>query len=320
VSSPDAPLGISYVLPLKWSSDEGLDELADYLHSLSGLVELIIVDGSPEPLFGAHRRLLGSYGRHLSPDARFACRNGKVAGVQTGVAAARWDSIVVADDDVRYRGDQLGLLAELLGRADLVRPLNVFGPMPWHARWDSSRTLINCALGADYPGTLAFRKACYQAAGGYDGDVLFENLELIRTLTEAGAVELRDRRLVVRRLPPSGRRFVQQRVRQAYDSAAQPARLAAELAVLPAMLLLRGRSWWLVVCAIGLAAAGRLRAGRQHFPADIPLWAPAWLVERGVCVWLALAMRLRGGAPYAGSRIRVAAHSRRQLRRRVSRR
>ena len=313
-------LRISYVLPLKWSSDEGLGELAGYLDSLRDLVELIIVDGSPEPLFGTHHRLLGGFGRHLAPAAGSACRNGKVAGVRTGVAAARWNSVVVADDDVRYRADQLELLAELLSRADLVRPLNVFGPMPWHARWDSARTLINCALGADYPGTLAFGKACFEAAGGYAGDVLFENLELIRTLTVAGAVELRDRRLVVRRLPPSGRRFAQQRVRQAYDSAAQPARLAAELAVLPAALLLRRRSWWLAGGAIGLAAAGRLRAGRQHFPADLPLWAPAWLLERGVCAWLALAMRLRGGVPYAGSRIRVSAHSRRYLRRALSRR
>jgi hypothetical protein len=313
-------LRISYVLPLKWSNDEGLDELAGYLDSVRELVELIVVDGSPEPLFGAHRRLLGGYGRHLPPDAGFGCRNGKVAGVRTGVAAARWDQVVVADDDVRYRPDQLTLVAELLNRADLVRPLNVFDPMPWHARWDSARTLINCALAADYPGTLAFRKACYQAAGGYDGDVLFENLELIRTLTVAGAVELRDRRLVVRRLPPNGRRFAQQRVRQAYDSAAQPARLAVELAVLPAALLLRGRSWWLALGAVGLAAAGRRRAGRQHFPADIPLWAPVWLLERGICAWLALAMRLRGGVPYAGTRIRIAAHSRRYLRGALTRR
>lgn len=309
------PLPISYVLPLKWSDDAGLAELARYLDSLRGLAEVIVVDGSAEQLYGAHRRAFGEHVRQLPPDPSFGCRNGKVAGVRTGVAAARQPYVVVADDDVRYRPEELALVERLLGRADLVRPLNVFDPMPWHARWDSARTLINCAAGADYPGTLAFRVACYRAAGGYDGDVLFENLELIRTLTAAGASELRDRRLVVRRLPPSVRRFVQQRVRQAYDSQAQPARLGAELAVLPAVLLLRRKSWLVAALVVGLATIGRLRAGRRHFPADVPLWAPAWVLERGICSWLALAVRLRGGVNYSGSRIRLAAHSARYLRR-----
>lgn len=309
------PLPISYVLPLKWADDDGLAELARYLDSLRGLAEVIVVDGSAEPLLSAHRRAFGEHVRQLLPDPRWACRNGKVAGVRTGVAAAHQPYVVVADDDVRYRPAELALVERLLSRADLVRPLNVFDPMPWHARWDSARTLINCAAGVDYPGTLAFRADCYRAAGGYDGDVLFENLELIRTLTVAGASELRDRRLVVRRLPPSTRRFAQQRVRQAYDSLAQPARLGAELAVLPAALLLRRRCWLVAVLAIGLAAIGRVRAGRRHFPADVPLWAPAWLAERGICSWLALALWLGGGVSYSGSRIRVAAHSTRYLRR-----
>ena len=318
VAACDRPLRISYVLPLKWSDDDGLAELLTYLDSLRDVVEVIVVDGSAEPLFSHHRRLLGEQVRHLSPDPDQACPNGKVAGVRTGVAAAKQDYIVVADDDVRYRPEQLELVERLLDQADLVRPLNVFFPMPWHARWDSARSLINCAVGADYPGTLAFRANCYRMTDGYAGDVLFENLELIRTLTAAGAVELRDRRLVVRRLPPTARRFAQQRVRQAYDSVAQPARLAAELAILPAAVLLRRRCWWLAALAVGLAGAGRLRAGRQHFPADVPLWAPAWLAERGVCSWLAMGLRLRGGVDYSGSRIRIAAHSMRCLRRRAT--
>jgi hypothetical protein len=318
VTTAVRPLRISYVLPLKWSDDDGLDELLAYLAALRDLVEVIVVDGSAEPLFSQHGRLLGEQVRHLAPDPDHACPNGKVAGVRTGVAVAKQDYIVVADDDVRYRPEQLELVERLLDRADLVRPLNVFLPMPWHARWDSARTLINCAVGADYPGTLAFRVDCYRMTDGYAGDVLFENLEPIRTLTAAGAVELRDRRLVVRRLPPTAGRFAQQRVRQAYDSLAQPARLAAELAILPAAMLLRRRSWLLAALAVGLAGAGRLRAGRQHFPADIPLWAPAWLLERGVCAWLAVALRLRGGVGYSGSRIRIAAHSMRCLRRRIA--
>jgi hypothetical protein len=52
-------------------------------------------------------------------------------------------------------------------------------------------------------------------------------------------------------------------------------------------------------------------------PADVPFWAPLWVLERGVCSWLALAQRLRGGVSYRGQRLPIAAHSTRALRRRL---
>jgi hypothetical protein len=62
---------------------------------------------------------------------------------------------------------------------------------------------------------------------------------------------------------------------------------------------------------MAVAEVGRRRAGgRAVFPAAATAAAPLWLLERGVCAWLALAVRLRrGGVAYAGSRIKVAANS-----------
>jgi hypothetical protein len=69
---------------------------------------------------------------------------------------------------------------------------------------------------------------------------------------------------------------------------------------------------------VALAEVGRRRAGgRTVLPWTAPLWAPPWLAERSVCSWLAVARRLGGGVPYAGGRLRTAAHSTRQLRRTV---
>jgi hypothetical protein len=44
----------NYVLPIRWSDDDGLDELTDYLGGLPGWVQLIVVDGSPGELFERH--------------------------------------------------------------------------------------------------------------------------------------------------------------------------------------------------------------------------------------------------------------------------
>ncbi len=326
-----AVLDAEYVLPLRWPSDSDPAALTAYLRELSHWLDITVVDGSDPAVFDRHHRLWADLVRHL-PVAPQGVRNGKVAGVLTGLQQARHEAVIIADDDVRWSYPELQAVVGRLREADLVRPQNFFAPLPWHARWDTARSLVNRAFGSDYPGTYAVRRSTFVAMGGYDGDVLFENLELSRTVEAAGGREYRDDGLFVRREPPSARQFRGQRVRQAYDSMAQPGRMAAELALLPT-------TGWLAVWAgsrdprrrmvgqlglaagiggaIALAERGRRRTGgREIFPATAALWAPLWLAERAVCAWLALGRRLSGGVPYAGQRLTVAAHSRRYLRRR----
>lgn len=308
-----------YVLPLRWSDDSGLEELTEYLRRLSRYARVIVVDGSPAPLFAAHMRAWNGIVCHLPPDPDVSCANGKVTGVITGMRRATADHVVIADDDVRYDPAGLRAVVELLRDADLVRPQNHFDPLPWHAHWDTARTLLNRGLGGDYPGTLGIRRATFAAMGGYDGDVLFENLELIRTVRAHGGTERRALGLYVRRLPPEARRFWAQRVRQAYDDLAQPLRMATFLAIGPAgsYALLRRRPGAVLAGAaatVALAELGRRRSGGAHvFPASASLIAPVWVAERALCSWVVLAARCAGGISYAGRRIRVAAHSPRHL-------
>ncbi|WP_210505584.1 glycosyltransferase family 2 protein [Naasia sp. SYSU D00057] len=319
--APAERIAAEYVLPLRWSDDAGLGELTAYLRGLSDIVDVTVVDGSPADVFAEHASAWSGLVRHVPPDPNpFA--NGKVAGVLTGVRLARWDAIVLADDDVRYDEPGLRRLVGLLAGADAVRPQNVFSPLPWHAREDTARSLINRAFAADYPGTLGLRRSVLQNTGGYDGDVLFENLELLRTIRAVGGRELSAPDLYVRRLPPTARHFLGQRVRQAYDDFAQPARLVAELALLPAALLALRRPRLLLLAAAGaiaLAEVGRRRhGGARVYRPTAALWAPVWVAERAVCVWLALARRLTGGVPYAGGRLRSAGTPMRVLRRRLA--
>lgn len=311
-----------YVLPLA-SVVPVLDaELSGYLRWLSGILPVIVVDGSPPEVFDAHHRAWGAAVTHIPPEPGPATPMGKVGGVMTGVRAARGERLVIADDDVRYRRGDLERVVALLGRADVVRPQNAFDPLPWHAAWDSARILLNRLAGGDWPGTLGVRRSAVLGAGGYAGDVLFENLELVRTLRLAGGREVLALDLIVPRLPPSVRQFWSQRVRQAYDEWARPWRLAPALAVVPlaASLVLRRRWAHLAGQAlvwVTLAEAGRRRGGgRSAFPLRCSLWAPVWVVERGVCAWLAVAARLRGGVRYRGVRLARAATPRRELARR----
>ncbi|MDP9387655.1 MAG: glycosyltransferase family 2 protein, partial [Actinomycetota bacterium] len=245
----DTACTISYVLPLRRWRHEPDDELAGYLRRLAERADVIVVDGSDEAVFAAHARDFAAPVRHLPVDAGLPGRHGKVHGVITGVRAARHERVVVADDDVRYDDGALERVARLLDEADLVRPQNYFDPLPWHARWDTARSLLNRALAADYPGTLGLRRSRFLAAGGYDAECLFENLELIRTIEAAGGKVVAPLDLYVRRRPATAHQFWSQRVRQAYDDFALPARMAVELAVLPATVALLARRRAPVVAA-----------------------------------------------------------------------
>ncbi|WP_306898898.1 glycosyltransferase [Arthrobacter sp. B1I2] len=323
-----------YILPLRWTDDSGLADLSGYLRHLVDWIPVTVVDGSGPGLFEHHRAAFPAAVRHIRPDPHASvdhreagcAGNGKVAGVMAGVRASSAESLVIADDDVRYTREALAAVVHHLESADVVRPQNYFAPCPWHARWDTARTLLNRAWSADWPGTLGVRRSALLATGGYEG-VLFENLELVRTIKAAGGGERILPDLFVARRPPTARHFLRQRVRQAYDDFAQPRRLAAELALLPATCaaaFLPARMRRAVLPALAGAAVACAEIGRRRhngtavFPASAAWLAPLWALERAVCAWLALAFRMGGGIPYAGSRIRTAAHSEAELRRRHS--
>ena len=212
-----------------------------------------MVDGSAAGVVEAHRESFGSVVQMLVPPT--ATLNGKVGNVTAGVTAARNEYVVLADDDVRYEFAQLEQVCALLRDAEVVRPQNYFSPCPWHARLDTARTLLNRVTGGDWPGTLGIRRSAFVAAGGYAGDVLFENLELVRTLLAFGGREHLALDVFVARRPPTYEHFRGQQVRQAYDEFARPARLALFLLFVPRD----------ACCARGSALLRRRSVGRHQY-------------------------------------------------------
>jgi hypothetical protein len=315
---------MTYVLPVRWRDGTERADLTTYLRWLSDVVdEIFVVDGSDVAVYEANAGAWGSFVKHVRPDPDLHYLNGKVDGVITGLRSATFDKIVIADDDVRYGGAALVRVAELLGEADVVRPQNYPDPTPWYAQWDAARILLNRAFAADYPGTLAVRS---DALGpeGYDGDVMFENLELLRTAQARGKRISSPLDLYVARRPPSADHFWSQRVRQAYDDFAIPGRMALWLGLGPliAARLVRGDRRSIAagaVAAIALAELGRRRAGgASHFSPVASAMAPLWLGERAVTSWLAVRQKLTGGTRYGDKLIPRAASSTRSIRRRLA--
>jgi hypothetical protein len=321
------------VVPLRWTSPGPIGLLASYLASVSAWVdEVIVVDDSPGEIRAEHAARLPAPVRHLAPDPGRRAPNGKVDGIMTGLGAAANELVVIADDDVRWQRPELVRAVGLLDSAELVRPQNYFDPLTWHARWDTARSLLNRVLTGDrrfpvgdFPGTFALRRDFLLALDGYDGEALFENLELMRKIAAAGGRIDTRLDLYVAREPPTLRHFLSQRVRQAYDDWAMPARMTTFLAVMPAFaaLLAAGRRRAAaagLLAPIALAEAGRRRAGgAAFFPRSGSLLAPAWIAERSICAWIALGRGLSGaGVHYGRGRVVLAANPLPQLRRELA--
>jgi hypothetical protein len=314
MATTDADHFISFILPIKATTVQSAGELTTYLRWLAERADTIIVDGSPPSVFAEHAAAWGNIVRHVAPATDLATPMGKVGGVLTGVCLAQHERLIIADDDVRYDEASLRRVASALATSDVVRPQNYFAPLPWHARWDTGRILINRMTGGDWPGTIGVRRSVLRATGGYDGRAMFENLELVRTVHAAGGREALLLDTFVARRPSTTRHFWSQRLRQAYDELARPARLVTQLAVLPLAILGAMTIGALPIAAgalaiVAVAEMGRRRAGGTRvFPMSASFLALAWVTERAIFSWLALASRLvLGGVPYRGTVLRHAA-------------
>jgi hypothetical protein len=220
----------------------------------------------------------------------------------------------VADDDIRYTAANIRAIMHLLEGNDVVRPQNFFDPLPWWAKMEAARMLINRALlpAADYPGTCAFRRERMLAAGRYDGDVLFDNEEIIRHLAQDGCSVAYANDLFVHKCPPTFWKWTEQRPRQAYEDFGM--RLKTTLFfLLPALSLLTGAlfgtrgliGFCAAVSLLGtlIAARGRARGQARHFfPVHCCFFAGLWIVERTASTyWAAYWYITRGGYPFGGT-------------------
>ncbi|MFN2541746.1 MAG: glycosyltransferase [Chthoniobacterales bacterium] len=319
----------TYLLPIRSAgfSEVGAAELREYMSILAeASCEVIVIDGSSPEVFAQHHRAWCDVCRHEPVDRRFNYLNDKVNGVHTGVALATSDKIVLADDDIRYRKIDIEKMRALLDDFEVARPQNYLVTSAssrcsakhgqdarvtlsiW-AKMEAGRMLINRATlrTADYPGTCGFRRQTLQRAGEYDGDVLFDNEELIRHFARSGARICYANDFFVAKVPPSFRKWLEQRPRQAYEDFGLRFKTILFASLLPlgiGIAMIDPRWLSIFLLSILVASAGWLRgAARKYFPLHVCLFAPLWICERTLSTYWAFYWWIaRGGYPF-GDRV-----------------
>jgi hypothetical protein len=304
----------SFILPIRRVRFDPIESerLADYFYllRLAGC-EVLVIDGSPSSVFEQHKEIWQGASRHVAPDPKYNYLNGKVNGVHTGVDLASCERIILADDDIRYCRADVRRMCDLLDEFEMVRPQNFIAPLPFWARLETARILINRGVlrAGDYPGTCGFRRSTMLRVGPYDGDVLFDNEEIVRHFALNGADVNYAVGFFIQKLPPTFTKWLEQRPRQAYEDFVMRAKTAAFLAVLPATvtlgLALGARAVifltaLLSLTSVLLSSRGLLRnAAYRFFPVSSPLFAPLWILERSLSVYWAVYWWARyGGYPF----------------------
>lgn len=304
----------SFIVPIRRVRFDPLEVkgLADYFKSLRlAGCEVLIVDGSPKPIFEEHQKAWQGFSRHVAPDPKYTYLNGKVNGVHTGVDLASCERIILADDDIRYRGADVKRMCKLLDTFEMVRPQNFVAPLPWWARLETARILINRGVlrAGDYPGTCGFRRSTMRRVGQYDGDVLFDNEEIVRHFAINGVDINYALDFFILKRPPTFTKWLEQRPRQAYEDFVMRFKTAFFLSVVPVLLglasLVNVRTALLFLAVVSLmsvlvSSRGMLRnAAYRFFPVSSPLFAPLWIFERSLSIYWALYWWARyGGYPF----------------------
>lgn len=298
----------TYLLPIRRSVFDEAEarEFVGYFETIRGVdCELIAVDGSPPEVFAQHAALWSPLVRHEQVDRRFGYLNDKVNGIHTGVEIASCEKIILADDDIRYTPADVHKIVALLDEFEMVRPQNFLSPLPWWARLESARMLINRATlrTGDYPGTCAFRRSTMQRVGHYDGDVLFDNEEIVRHFAAAGATIDYAIDFFIQKRPPHYRKWLEQRPRQAYEDFGLRTKTAFFL-LLPFLVIgcavVAGFAG-LMIClamisifAVALACAGGARGvASEYIPPWLCFYAPLWIFERTCSTYWAVYWYLR---------------------------
>jgi hypothetical protein len=312
VNSSD--LQCSFILPIRRVQHDPLEveKLANYFILLrSAGCEVIVVDGSPAAVFDENKKSWQGFSRHVSPDPKYTYLNGKVNGVHTGIDLASCERIILADDDIRYSTADVERMCGFLDEFEMVRPQNFIAPLPWWARLETARILINrgALKAGDYPGTCGFRRSTMHRVGHYDGDVLFDNEEIVRHFVLNGAHVKYALDFFIHKLPPTFRKWLEQRPRQAYEDFVMRAKTAAFLSVVPVTVALgfmvsaRAAIFFLALLSllsVSLSIRGLIRnAAYRFFPRTSTLFAPLWIFERSLSVYWAVYWWARyGGYPF----------------------
>jgi len=300
----------SYLVALddESSSIDDLRELAAYLSNLViSNFDVIVVDASSPPAVDRNCRVLRWVSRY------FAAAPQQRDPVRSAIGLAACEKVIVAGRHVRYTDEALDELSRLLDLHEVVEPQDYIDPLPWWGAIETGRILVHRSLTplADHGSTFAFRKCAIRGLRTIEPSTPAD--DCVRRLASQGAEVFSALEVFVRRIPPALSEWARTRRCQADEDLYVPAKAALFFVLLPIAIILglvsglrfaAGYAGAIAFTSFALAVRGRIGAA-TFFPWRTCLYAPLWVLERSISVYLALFWKVIG----AGEPRRVAVNA-----------
>jgi hypothetical protein len=316
------PNGVSILIPIKVSALRTLGGFREcceelILYNFPFDLEIVIADESPEEIFEEVDSWFERCSRvtHFRPrDESRGGQNDKMNGIYDAMNYIKYESAILVDDHYRLSVENILQLKPLFSRYDCFKCMVSFQEKNLKALIDVCGMFI---INLTHPfhqfhGHLCFNAQTLSKIGFPSRDGLFDELTLELQFHEHGkTVHFAEGIFLMTVHHTTWGRFLEQRVRYAYENLAFPLRFAWHLCVLPILItcalfeLKYALGWALCLTAghILLALWGQIKYGGNRFPVWTFLLSPLWFWFYPFTSWIAAFMRCSGGIYFGGRKI-----------------
>ena len=320
-------MNISIIIPLKVTNlNEETGDFIEFVNKLSQSLsnqesEIIVSDGSNSEIFKYIDLKLDKTKalKHIRISNEFRKgKNDKLNGIECALQNSKYDKILLIDDHFRISKEEIINISSYYNKYDCFKMMPKFESLDYGTLIDLCGMFVVNVVDyrKQYCGHLAFTKDGMRKAGFPDKDLLFDEyaMEEKFRMKKLQTGFLKKERLSASQNIPF-KKFVEQRIRYAYENLAFPLRFACFLSILPLLILILNYSNIenLILIFIGMSAIvslvclyGQIIYGENISPWYTFLLTPLWFWPYAITTWFALFMLFTGGVNFGGEKIKKA--------------
>ena len=314
---------LSIIVPIKCGSIEAVEDFTKYIVNLSTLlsrysIQILIADECDSKVYDYMNDRLHAFENveHFIPEAKYRVgQNDKSNGVCAAVDRCKYDNILLVDDHYRLTKNTILSLEKYYEIYDVFKCMPKFDNAKMSVLIDMCGMFVVNMLDyrKQYCGHLALTKSPFVKNAFPCRDSLFDEFAFEKYLRNCGYKVgfVRDIALEATQ-NISTFKFLEQRIRYAYENMCMPVRFALELSVLPLMLALYSCSkiyalfFFLSLTGFILIVAliGQKRYNCGLYPKTTFLLGPLWYWHYPITSWIALICYFTGGVYFGGRKVK----------------
>lgn len=315
---------ISIIIPIKSSNADNVLSLIKYIISLNNDLayllnnyEIIIVDECKYDIYMLIDHAIENINNivHITPESEDRTgKNDKLNGIYAAIKIVSYSYIFIVDDHYRITGEQFLTAVQYFEIYDEFKVVPVFDNYTFSVMIDEAgfffRSIVNRTK--QYAGHIALKHELFVEYGFPPRDALYDEFVVEKFYRDkGGSVGFPSHVFFSATQKINTKKFLEQRVRYAYENIAFPLRFIVHLLFLPSFILgvmidLDMTFLLLLIYCLFIAITsfvGQYIYGAEDMPKYMFIFAPIWHLFYWITSWIALFFYCFGGIYFGDRRI-----------------